>query len=143
MSLPTRVIGSFRLIPQQASDRDFHGPWNKLLNYLFAPDSPYTVIPREHYYTAATQEQSGVVREHQPELWFMKFEVQFENLPILILLVSAPTVIESPLARELADAEIRKRMTSSIGSPALPLILVRWLTVSCCRIVPSPDSTGD
>ncbi|KAJ2927338.1 hypothetical protein H1R20_g9754, partial [Candolleomyces eurysporus] len=114
--LPIRVIGSFTLIPQQAADRDFHGPWNKLLNYLFSPDSPYTVIPREHYSIAATQEQSGMVREHQPELWFMKFEVQFENLPILIVLVSAPTVIESPLARELADAEIRKQMTSSIGS---------------------------
>lgn len=138
-SFSPRVLSAFEIIPQQASVRDFHGPWNKLLNYVFPPDSPYAVIPREYYPVIATKEQSGlkeIETENQPQLWFMKFEIQFEGLPVLLVLVSAPAVVESPLARKLADAETRKQMSELLG-PSSVLIRRRTMCSDCSMLMTS------
>ncbi|KAF6759364.1 hypothetical protein DFP72DRAFT_1166824 [Ephemerocybe angulata] len=114
-SLSKRIVGAFHLIPEQAPVRDYQGPWNKLLNYLFPPDSPYTVIPRDYYPIVATKEQSGLAAvdaENQPQLWFAKFEVQYESLPVLLVLVATPAVVGAPLARKLADTETRRQVAA-------------------------------
>jgi hypothetical protein len=100
----------------------YTGPWNKLLSSVFPPDSPYTVTPREYLSVTATKEQSGlgdIDPEHQPHLSSMQFEVQFESLPILLVLVSASAIVDVDLARRLADEEVRRQVDSLIGESSM------------------------
>ena len=120
MTIPSTVLNAFRVVPLKTSEREFHGPWNKLLNYFFPPESPFTVIPRETFVVKASKEESGITEEgkEQPEIVFMMFEVQFESLPVFAMLVAAPALLEFPLAREMADTQARKMTKSLVGTCA-------------------------
>ncbi|TEB33095.1 hypothetical protein FA13DRAFT_185658 [Coprinellus micaceus] len=123
--IPARVLSAFRLLPPKAGVGLYTGPWNKLLSSVFPPDSPYTVTPREYLSVTATKEQSGlgdIDPEHQPHLSSMQFEVQFESLPILLVLVSASAIVDVDLARRLADEEVRRQVDSLIELCPLPTL---------------------
>ncbi|TFK23228.1 hypothetical protein FA15DRAFT_695227 [Coprinopsis marcescibilis] len=115
MPWPNKIARQFQIIPEQASEQELHGPFNKLLNHLFPPDSEYTVVPRSSFAITAKNREPNPDTGKPPELGFMLFEVQYENLPVLIVLLTAPIVVDSPLAREMADAQMRSQLVSSSG----------------------------
>ncbi|KAG2011271.1 hypothetical protein CC2G_011412 [Coprinopsis cinerea AmutBmut pab1-1] len=114
MPWPTRIARQFQIIPEGSGEMDLHGPYNKLLNYMFSPTSEYTVIPRSSFSITA-KERPNPETGKPPELAFMLFEIQYENLPVLLFLITAPAVVESPLAREMADAQMRGQLMSLAG----------------------------
>jgi hypothetical protein len=101
---PNKVIRQFQIVPANPLESDFNGPYNKLLNTLFPPDSDYTVIPQ---YLKPNSVQSWD--------WIMTFEVFLVNKPILILELKRPEDLHFVSTRELADSQIRQRLVDLCG----------------------------
>jgi hypothetical protein len=92
---PSVLIRKFETIPAN-SVAESQGPYNKLLNILFPPDSKYIIIPRFPKPRSSDR--------------IVNFEVFFLDKPVLILELKKPADLDVISARELADTEIRQRM---------------------------------
>ncbi|KAH6889079.1 hypothetical protein BKA70DRAFT_886288 [Coprinopsis sp. MPI-PUGE-AT-0042] len=114
MPWPIRIARQFQIVPENGSESDLCGPYNKLLNHLFPPESEFTVIPRSHIQMTARERPPDTQIGDHPHLGFMFFEVEHDNLPVLLLLMARPSALESPLAREMADAQMRMHLLSRV-----------------------------
>jgi hypothetical protein len=72
---PEKVLRQFRTALANSKESDFHGPYNKVLNYYFHPDTGFTVVPQ---YLKATVERS-CCRFHR------LLRNPLENKPVLIV----------------------------------------------------------
>ncbi|KAH8997721.1 hypothetical protein EDB86DRAFT_2803532, partial [Lactarius hatsudake] len=92
-------------IPANCKESDFHGPYNKLLNYYFPPDTDFTVVPLvvPQYLKAASG--YGYVAN-----FIVSFEIRLENKPVLIVQLKGPTAIHHISTRAEADDQIRGRI---------------------------------
>ncbi|KAI9442676.1 hypothetical protein H4582DRAFT_1303276 [Lactarius indigo] len=96
---PEKVLRQFQAVPVNCKESDFHGPYNKLLNYCFPPDTDFTVVP--HYLRATSRDAAGFV---------VSFEIHLDNKPILIVELGDPTAIQHISTRAEADDQIRRRI---------------------------------
>ncbi|KAL6308958.1 hypothetical protein BKA93DRAFT_724946 [Sparassis latifolia] len=111
MPWPNRVLAQFALVPPNSRENEYYGPYNKLLNYLFPPDSPYTVVPQ--YLQPASAKGIEYV---------VLFEIVVENRPIFILEVKEPVDLEYVSARESADDQIRHCIEDLVGRCPIPTL---------------------
>ncbi|KAF9514296.1 hypothetical protein BS47DRAFT_1453681, partial [Hydnum rufescens UP504] len=79
LASPEKVIHQFQTIPPRSTESDFHGPYNKLLNTLFPPDTDFTVMSQ--YLQPAFNTWAD---------YTVSFEVFLENKPVLILQLKKP-----------------------------------------------------
>jgi len=82
-------LSQFQLVPANPHKPIFMNLNNKLLNYLFPIDSPFTVVSSDYIVT---------------------FEVFLANRPVFILELKTPTDINYISTRQLADEHIRRRL---------------------------------
>ena len=74
MPWPEKVLRQFRTILANPAEREFHGPYNKLLYTIFPADSDFTVVPQylEH----------NSLKKYD---FIFTFEVSIDNKPVLII----------------------------------------------------------
>ena len=104
---PPKVLRQFATVPPNPSESDFHGPYNKLLNTLFPPDTDFVVVPQ---YMPDSRNAADFI---------VMFEVYFENRPVFILELKPPNHLQFPSKRQAADLQIRQRMGDTVR---------QWLT---------------
>ena len=98
-----KFLRQFAAVPQNPSESEFQGPYNKLLSFLFPVDSDFTVVPRY-------MPDSRVAAD-----FIVMFEVYFGNKPVLILELKPPGHLCFPSTRQSADAQIRRRINDLAG----------------------------
>ncbi|KAH9037109.1 hypothetical protein EDB85DRAFT_657059 [Lactarius pseudohatsudake] len=96
---PEKVLRQFQAVPVNPKESDFYGPYNKLLNYYFPPDTDFTVVPQ--YLKAASRDAADFI---------VSFEIRLENKPVLIVELKDPTAIQYISTRTEADDQIRRRI---------------------------------
>ncbi|KAH9044198.1 hypothetical protein EDB84DRAFT_1436095 [Lactarius hengduanensis] len=96
---PEKVLRQFQAVPANPKESDFYGPYNKLLNYYFPPDTDFTVVPQ--YLKAASRDAADFI---------VSFEIRLENKPVLIVELKDPTAIQHISTRAEADDQIRRRI---------------------------------
>ena len=106
-----KVLRQFATVPppQYASESDFHAPYIKLLQSLFPWESDFVVVPQ------CMPDSRGRVD------FLDMFEVYLENQPVLIVALKPPSHLEYRSKRQLADSQIRERISDLAG---------QWLTLS-------------
>lgn len=104
MPWPDKVIRQFQTIPPNPIENAFHGPYNKLLNTLFLPDSDFTVVPQ--YLKPASLKQADYI---------VTFEIFLENKPVFILVLKKPADLDFISWRQAADVQIRERLGDLAG----------------------------
>ncbi|KAH9858202.1 hypothetical protein C2E23DRAFT_892031 [Lenzites betulinus] len=97
---PEKILRQFAAMPQNPTDSDFHGPYNKLLYTLFPADTDFVVVPP---YTHAGDPRTS-------SDFIVMFELQLANKPILIFQAKPQSHREYPSKRQAADLQIRERM---------------------------------
>ena len=108
---PAKVLRQFNLVPQNPQESDFHGAYNKLLNFYFPPDSDFSVFPQ--YHRLGSKESIDYV---------VLFEIFLANRPVFVLELKAPSSIEFISTRAEADEQIRTRLGDLAGHCPLPTL---------------------
>ncbi|PBL03018.1 hypothetical protein ARMGADRAFT_1110771 [Armillaria gallica] len=107
MTWPDPILRQFQSVRPNPAENDFHGPYNKLLNYLFPIDSPYTVV--------------------------MTFEITLANQPVFILALKNPEALRFVSSRGEADDQIRRRISDLCAyCPISRLHAVRAVETQLC-----------
>jgi hypothetical protein len=102
---PDPVLREFQMVPANPLGSEFHGPYNKLLNVLFPPESEYAVAPRKF--------KPGTIRSPRRVL---TFDITFRvDKLVLILQLKNPGNLDLASSRELADSQIRQHMDEHRG----------------------------
>ena len=83
-------------VPQNPSEADFHGPYNKLLNTLFPPDTSFTVVPQSW------------PKSRESADFIVTFEVMLEDKIVFILQLKPPGDLAFLSRRAAADRQIRE-----------------------------------
>jgi len=108
-SMPwSQVLRQFTLVPPNPAEKEFHGPYNKLLNILFPADTDFTVCPR--YQETDSSRTTDIL---------VTYEVLFRNRPVFILELKAPAELVYISTRQKADDQMRKRVADLRGKAIL------------------------
>jgi hypothetical protein len=99
MPWPEQVLRCFQQILVNPTEDELWGPYNKLLNVLFPPDSEYTVIPQ---FLSTPRESSTD--------FVVIYEVWFNEIPVFLLEIKAPIQLRYNSTRTEADTQIRTRI---------------------------------
>lgn len=113
MPWPEQVLRCFQQVPINPTEDELWGPYNKLLNILFPPNSEYTVIPQ--YLSTPWESSTNFV---------VIYEVWFNEIPVFMLEIKAPNQLQYNSTRAEADNQIRTR----IGD------LARWSSHLCLSV---------
>ena len=121
MPWTSKILRQFRKIPDNPSEADYHGPYNKLLCTLFPGNTDYTVFPR---YVPGSYES--------PAARFL-FDVLYDDKPVFILEHRPPQYFETFYERDDADLKLRQRIEDLRRKSSSIL----WNTVStnCLRLL--------
>ncbi|EMD38600.1 hypothetical protein CERSUDRAFT_49068 [Gelatoporia subvermispora B] len=111
MPWPDKVLRQFQAVPPNPLQSDFHGPYNKLLNTLFPPDTDFTVVPQ--YLQPVSSRVSDFI---------VSFEVFLQNRPVFILELKPPTHLTFISTRHAADRQIRERLSDLAGQCPIPML---------------------
>lgn len=95
-----------------SAEDDFYAPYNKLLCTLFPVDTSFTVAPRIYRTT-----DSG-----SPSNVSLEYTVFFDDKPVFVLQVKAPSRFRVISAREESDIQLRKRIRDLLSSAAIPTL---------------------
>jgi hypothetical protein len=96
------VDARFQAVPANPRDRDFYAPYNKLLSFLFPPDSRYTVAP-VIYPNRDTQSFD--------DRYSVEFQILFDSVLVFIVQIkSGGNRLYSNTARRDADQQMRERL---------------------------------
>lgn len=93
-----KVVRDFKGVIPHPHKSDFIGPYNKLFNTLFPPDSDFTVVPQ---YLKPSQDSADFT---------VGFEIQWNYAPVLILELKDPLDFIYISTRREADSRIRTRI---------------------------------
>jgi hypothetical protein len=104
-------------VPSNPLEKDYYPPWNKLLNYLFPPNSNFTVCP-----------QSWPTRETKAIDFYVDFrpsfllEIMVKRVVVMVVeLKNGASELNSLSARREADTQIRTRLVDLAGMGNFPL----------------------
>ena len=103
---PLSILTRFVTIPANPRENDYYAPYNKLLNVLFPPDSPFTV-GSQTYPIAESRESIDILVEYWQVFW--------GDAPVFILEIRTGPKLGLVSAREEADLQIRRRLRDLIG----------------------------
>lgn len=102
---PLPISARFVTIPTNPRENDYYAPYNKLLNFLFPVDSPFTVGPQTH--------QIAESREYID--FIVEYKVFWGDAPVFILEIKSGPKLGLLSAREEADLQIRRRLRDLVG----------------------------
>jgi hypothetical protein len=143
---PIPIRTRFATIPANPRENDYYAPYNKLLNFLFPVDSPFTVGLQVHPITESRESINFIV----------EYQVFWGVAPIFILEIKTGPKLGLLSAREEADHQIRRRLRDLVGiCPLSKLHAVSAIGTKLCfyiaedrgitppRIVPDDQLTID
>ncbi|KAK0209586.1 hypothetical protein IW262DRAFT_1281482 [Armillaria fumosa] len=104
MTWPDPVLRQFQSVRPNPAGNGFHGPYNKLLNYLFSIDSLYTVVPQ--FLQPGCRDSLN---------WIVTFEIMLSNMPVFILELKSPETLRLISSRCEADDQMRRRISDLCG----------------------------
>ncbi|KAK0243225.1 hypothetical protein EDD85DRAFT_878153, partial [Armillaria nabsnona] len=104
MTWPDPILRPFQSVRPNPAENDLHGPYNKLLNYLFPIDSPYAVVPQ--YLQPGSRDSSDRI---------LTFEITLANQLVFIL------ALKNPEALRLSHRVVRLT-TKSGGALAIDVV---------------------
>jgi hypothetical protein len=120
------VINRFKNVCVQNLEREYYGPYNKLLNAEFDVMGRYTIAPLK-YPLVDSQECTDFFVEHQ---------VEIDAYPILLVKIKAPSVLLDISSRQDADEQMRKRLVAIHEScPLDRLVGISAFGTYCCVYV--------
>ena len=93
-----KVLCQFGIVPENASDDKYHGPYNKLLHSLFPIDSDFVV------------NLQFILDPQRIEHINVLYEVLLVDRPVLVLQVNFPGDLSRNLGRRNAEKELRVYM---------------------------------
>ncbi|KAI0253811.1 hypothetical protein BJV78DRAFT_1189440 [Lactifluus subvellereus] len=122
MPWPEKVLRQFQQVPVNPAEVEFHGPYNKLLNVLFPPDTDFTVVPQ---YLPGSRESADFV-----------IEVLLDDSPVFVLGIRAPNQLRYHSTRGDADKQsLCSRVWVLIASIAYcPLPILHGVSVMGTRL---------
>jgi len=103
------IDAHFQEVPSNPLEKDYYPPYNKLLNYLFPPDSPFTVSP-----------QSYPIWDAQSVDFNVEYHILLEHVVVFLLEVKSDPRITSLGARQEADNQIHHCLLELTGLCPLP-----------------------
>jgi len=103
------IDARFQDVPSNPLEKDYYPPYNKLLNYLFPPDGPFTVSP-----------QSYPIRDALSVDFYIEYHILRENVVVFILEVKNGPRFTSLGARQEADDQIRRCLLELTDHCPLP-----------------------
>ncbi|KAF8235420.1 hypothetical protein L208DRAFT_1392606 [Tricholoma matsutake] len=107
---PLTIRNRFATIPANPRENDYYAPYNKLLNFLFPVDSPFTVGPQTHPIAESCESIDFIV----------EYQVFWGDAPVFILEIKTGPKLGLLSAREEADLQIRRRLRDLVGICPLP-----------------------
>ncbi|KAF8222530.1 hypothetical protein L208DRAFT_1413296 [Tricholoma matsutake] len=107
---PLTIRNRFATIPANPRKNDYYAPYNKLLNFLFPVDSPFTVGPQTH----------PIAESRESIDFIVEYQVFWGDAPVFILEIKTGPKLGLLSAREEADLQIRRRLRDLVGICPLP-----------------------
>ncbi|TFK57236.1 hypothetical protein OE88DRAFT_1650873 [Heliocybe sulcata] len=101
MPWPPQIIRQFEKVPPNPSEREYYGPYNKLLCTVFPPDTDFTVVPQ---YMPILDDLNSAAN------CLAMFEVQFADKPVFAVELKPSGHLRCPSARKVADQQVRCRI---------------------------------
>ncbi|KAG8937974.1 hypothetical protein FRC00_007021 [Tulasnella sp. 408] len=111
MVWPQKVLRQFELVPPNADEKAYHGPWNKLLYTLFPADSDFTVVPN-------FQELGSPLGSD----FLITIDVYLGTKPVLVVELKKPSNLHYVSKREDADIQLRRRMRDLVRDCPIPTL---------------------
>ncbi|KAF9503564.1 hypothetical protein BS47DRAFT_789130 [Hydnum rufescens UP504] len=118
MPWPSKITRAFATVEGGTDifvhENRYYGPYNKLLNTLFPPDSDFIVSP--NYIPANIDNDTNFI---------LSFEITLRHCTVLILEVKPPQHLLFYSVREAADEQIRRRLvdlSDLSGRAPLPVL---------------------
>lgn len=105
------IDARFHEVPNNPLEKDYYPPWNKLLNFLFPPDSPFTVAPRSY-----------PVRDLQSLDFYVEYHILRENVVIFVQEIKCGPRLDQLGARQEADDQLRRRLLERTEQCPLPTL---------------------
>ena len=109
---PQHVLDRFLSVPNNPRERDFHGPYNKLLYWVFPADSRFTVDPQSY----------PIHESHDTVDFIVEYTVLYDNIPVFILEIKDPSTLKYISSRHKADRQIRYRITDLYPLCRMPVL---------------------
>ncbi|KAF7358902.1 hypothetical protein MSAN_01230500 [Mycena sanguinolenta] len=106
------ILDEFATVPEgdDVAEKEFHGPYSKLLYTIFPADSKYTVVPQYMPTGRGTAD------------FIFTFRILVRKLPVFILELKPPADLRLQSGRMDADDQIRRRLVDlaceSIATPS-------------------------
>lgn len=109
------IVATFEAVPPDDPYNRYMGSWNKLLNLLFPPSTPFSVSP-----------QYSFPNNNMAADFTSWFEIKYYTHPVLIVVVTSSSALNVLTAREDADLFMRDRLRDYAGKffhVCLPVVL--------------------
>ncbi|KAJ3539693.1 hypothetical protein NM688_g6327 [Phlebia brevispora] len=96
---PDVITRSFLIagLSSATSEKSFYGSWNRLLNTLFPPNTPFEVVP-----------QVPPVTSREAIDFVVLFLIYVEATPVFIVVIRPPSDFRLPSKRQKADCQLRQ-----------------------------------
>ena len=111
MLLPPAVIRDFQEVPEDPSNHDFLGPYNRMLYMLFAENSEFTVFP---------ERLPALCNSPDPVIMFY---VMLKHNPVFALQLKPPSHLQHEADRAAADEQILSCIRVMTGSSSQSLLV--------------------
>ncbi|KAI9566177.1 hypothetical protein HD554DRAFT_2174636 [Boletus coccyginus] len=111
MPWPADVVRQLKNISPHADENALLGPYNKLLNTLFPPDTDFAIVPQYLKPDLVNSSRYG-----------FSFEIFFKSWPVFVLELKQPAGLQYKSSRATADALIRMRVADRAGDRPVPIL---------------------
>jgi hypothetical protein len=127
---PQSILTRFATIPANPRENDYYAPYNKLLNFLFPPDSSFTIGPQTY----------PIAESHESINFLVEYQVFGGDAPVFILEIKTGPKLGLISAREEADLQIRRHLRDLVGiCPLSELHAVSAIGTKLCLYTAAAD----
>ncbi|KAF7974503.1 hypothetical protein HWV62_12070 [Athelia sp. TMB] len=100
-------------ISSATPEKPFYGPWNRLLNTMFPPDTSFEIVP---------QYLPPFMNSRDAADFVLLLLVYVESSPVLIVEVKPPVEFSRPSKRQEADIQMRLRFLDAAAELQIPML---------------------
>ncbi|KAF7972898.1 hypothetical protein HWV62_16616 [Athelia sp. TMB] len=109
---PEIIMRSFS-ISSATPEKPFYGPWNRLLNTMFPPDTSFEIVP---------QYLPPFMNSRDAADFVLLLLVYVESSPVLIVEVKPPVEFSRPSKRQEADIQMCLRFLDAAAELQIPML---------------------
>lgn len=113
-SWPPLLVDSFASASNTQSGKPIYGPWNRLLNTLFPPDTQFEVVP--HYAPPSHSKDGGGAD------FAIFLIVHIDTAPVFIIQIKQPSDFRFSSKRQEADTQMRQCFLDCVDELQIPVL---------------------